>query len=855
MVLGIILCDEFFNSTSLQFSSPKGSPGYEHQRQFKELFPEQAESQDMFAIFTCNPCISTEMSDQFQVYSLLYNLTLELSDKLWYYDERHDNILNNISSYWTYTQEDLKQQYFSVKTSRSLIMQISYNSIKSRAKGQLIDYANTHVEAMNDPNLPYMFSLTGYGVLTNALRHNSYRDLVQYDFVLLLLALLFCGFQIKNFFLIVIPLINVCVTIAVSFLFLLLMDMETGHVVPRIMFGVCSAVTLLNTMNLLTLFKEEVRKDDCMEEHRKQNKAQTVLNALAESGRVFPKITCIVTVILLVNSIGLWIIGYPSSMADSSAAGLTMAILVSSAVNLTITPALLMVAPKYFGDFNSLDKIREFSKQWRTRKNGESRDGESPFQRLPVYQSQRLQISCWKAVGDVATLFPLYLIVLVLGFGFMLVFGSEIFSYQQNIDNTNIYPLDADAYRAYVELLLDFDPGIMSPFYIVAFTGKAQGVRSSFYFNETCELITMLLEEVDNLPHESVTGIMYPQPMDQCISWNEAQAMLNMTGGEYSINWSFLVNAENESASVIKLYTPFDPWASKSKEFINQARAILTKFTSKYGYQYFLVGGSVAEYDTVEVIFRRFFIGLPIIVALLCLTITVIYRAVFQMLRVFLGLVGLFAVYGIVIGTKNSGWFREWGILSYDENTPYGVNEENGCLYWYSLLISLLFNLSFSFNYEILMFSRVYECRSHGYSSQASIIRSLHSRGNNVIFSAVIVSICFTSILISDVPMYNELGFLIISGVLFDAFVIRILIMSALTTLFGKLNWWPKKMPTTNLLNCFVDENQLLMSRDLHMQTEVYGGNRSAERIVSSIQRVGHQSYYSDSDYEPPLFN
>jgi len=333
-------------------------------------------------------------------------------------------------------------------------------------------------------------------------------------------------------------------------------------------------------------------------------------------------------------------------------------------------------------------------------------------------------------------------------------------------------------------------------------------------------MVQKLVDDVEYVTPRNVRGIMYPEPSDKCITWKTAQHWLEdpseNAGGGFGYLWDYLVNEElesaPESASLIMIDTSWDPFSSKSREFIMAARESLAQSeAAQEGVTYRLVQGSVPEFDTAETILSRFWVGAPIVVGTLCLCAALAFRAPLQSVRMLLGLAGMFAVYGIAIGIWSNQWIREWGIDTYDPETNRTVPVG---LYWYTVLVSVTFNISFSFSMEFTLFARIIEHRKRGYSTIAAVIRSLHQQGNSIIFGALITSLILFSIVLSDVPCYEQLGFLVIFGVLTDAFIVRALLMPALITLFGEWNWWPfagRYFPKNNLLNCYVDESTAIL--------------------------------------------
>ena len=61
--------------------------------------------------------------------------------------------------------------------------------------------------------------------------------------------------------------------------------------------------------------------------------------------------------------------------------------------------------------------------------------------------------------------------------------------------------------------------------------------------------------------------------------------------------------------------------------------------------------------------------------------------------------------------------------------------------------------------------------------------------------AGVIMALAFAGMLANDDKFLNEFGFIAILGVLLDTFVVRTILVPAILSLGGWLNWWPTAMP------------------------------------------------------------
>jgi RND superfamily putative drug exporter len=104
------------------------------------------------------------------------------------------------------------------------------------------------------------------------------------------------------------------------------------------------------------------------------------------------------------------------------------------------------------------------------------------------------------------------------------------------------------------------------------------------------------------------------------------------------------------------------------------------------------------------------------------------------------------------------------------------------------LVFAFLFGLSM--DYEVFVLSRMREEYDTTHSTNQAVVNALSRTGRLVTSAAVILCISFASITLTPNVDIKVLAFGLAAGILFDATVIRSLLVPALVTLFGRWNWW-----------------------------------------------------------------
>ena len=144
-----------------------------------------------------------------------------------------------------------------------------------------------------------------------------------------------------------------------------------------------------------------------------------------------------------------------------------------------------------------------------------------------------------------------------------------------------------------------------------------------------------------------------------------------------------------------------------------------------------------------------------------------------------LNLISLGAAYGIIVFIFQNGHGSSlWNITATQSIPP-----------WIPLMIfAFLFGLSM--DYEVFMLSRMREAYDETHSTDRAIVLGLARTGKLVTSAALILMFAF--LVLSSSPGYEIKVFAIglAAGIIFDATVIRVLLVPAVMKLMGEWNWY-----------------------------------------------------------------
>ena len=129
----------------------------------------------------------------------------------------------------------------------------------------------------------------------------------------------------------------------------------------------------------------------------------------------------------------------------------------------------------------------------------------------------------------------------------------------------------------------------------------------------------------------------------------------------------------------------------------------------------------------------------------------------------------------------------------YGSDAIYSVHQTGAVTFWVPMMVfAFLFGLSM--DYEVFILARIREeYDEHGATTDSAVIEGIARTGRLVISAALILFLAFVALSSgpgTDLKLFSTaLGF----GILFDATIVRSLLVPALASLFGEWNWW---MPT-----------------------------------------------------------
>jgi len=116
-------------------------------------------------------------------------------------------------------------------------------------------------------------------------------------------------------------------------------------------------------------------------------------------------------------------------------------------------------------------------------------------------------------------------------------------------------------------------------------------------------------------------------------------------------------------------------------------------------------------------------------------------------------------------------------------------------IYWFVPVCTSCQVIGLTIDYDVFLISRIYEFRLRGFSTEASILRAMGKQSATITTAGVIMTVAFSSLLLSDTAVLNQFGFVLVAASIADTFIVRTLLVPALMFFAVDSNWYPGKVP------------------------------------------------------------
>jgi putative drug exporter of the RND superfamily len=251
--------------------------------------------------------------------------------------------------------------------------------------------------------------------------------------------------------------------------------------------------------------------------------------------------------------------------------------------------------------------------------------------------------------------------------------------------------------------------------------------------------------------------------------------------------------------ALVEAFSTSDAATSASSSTISRLQHSVLPGLEKTGAPQLALGGVAPEdRDFVHAVYGKFPYVLAFVILLTFLLLMRAFRSILLPIKaVVLNLVSLGAAFGIIVFIFQQGHGAE---------AIWGVHATNSIISWIPLMI-FAFLYGLSMDYEVFMVTRMREAYDETGDTRSAVALGLARTGKLVTSAALVLMFAFFVLSTGPGVDIKQFGIGLAAGIIFDATVIRALLVPSIMRVAGRWNWWLPKHVERILLVARPEEN------------------------------------------------
>jgi RND superfamily putative drug exporter len=238
---------------------------------------------------------------------------------------------------------------------------------------------------------------------------------------------------------------------------------------------------------------------------------------------------------------------------------------------------------------------------------------------------------------------------------------------------------------------------------------------------------------------------------------------------------------DGQSITAIQVIPTSSPQDAETAELLQRLRSDVIPAVTANGTIVAFVGGSQAiTADFTTVLTDALPLLLIVVIGLGFVALVILFRSILvPVTGAVTSLLSLSAAMGVTIAVFQWGWAAQ--LIGVEGTGPIAP-------FLPIMVFAILFGLSM--DYQVFLVSRMQEEWTHTHDNRKSVRRGLAASGRVVAIAAAIMFSVFAAFILGNDPVIKLFGLALSSAVLFDAFIVRLIIVPSLMYQFGTANWW-----------------------------------------------------------------
>jgi RND superfamily putative drug exporter len=231
------------------------------------------------------------------------------------------------------------------------------------------------------------------------------------------------------------------------------------------------------------------------------------------------------------------------------------------------------------------------------------------------------------------------------------------------------------------------------------------------------------------------------------------------------------------TAALLTVVPESGPTSQGTEQLVADLRDLLA---DSDGVDAYVTGATAVSVDVAQSLDEALPVYLVLVVGLALVLLVLVFRSLLVPL---VGVLGFLLTIGASLGATVAVF--QWGWLA----DLIGLHSSGPLISLTPILvIGILFGLAM--DYQIFLVSRMHEAHSHGASSLDAVRTGFRQAAPVVVAAALIMFAVFAGFVGGEDATVKSIAFALASGILFDAFVVRMVLVPAALTLLGERAWW-----------------------------------------------------------------
>lgn len=222
------------------------------------------------------------------------------------------------------------------------------------------------------------------------------------------------------------------------------------------------------------------------------------------------------------------------------------------------------------------------------------------------------------------------------------------------------------------------------------------------------------------------------------------------------------------------------PTDSATEELVHQIRSQAAVFATERHVDVGVTGFTALGIDMSARLADALPRYLAVVAVLSIFLLTLVFRSIIIPVKATIGFIlSVLAAFGATTAVFQNGWGQ----------ALLGIHATSPVLAVLPIIVTgLLYGLAM--DYEVFLVSSMKESHAHGRHGNGAIVQGFEQAARVVVAAALIMTAVFAGFVFNEDPMIRQFGFALAVGVMVDAFVVRMLLVPAVMSIFGDAAWW-----------------------------------------------------------------